>query len=153
MSYEAEFIVNTGPYEHVKLTVSGRDEAEFILNLTSFTDHTKGQLGIFQAELKSWAMVAYENPSGFEVPVTVVEEPAEDPVAVVQETLGATVLEVEEKAVEAAPEAASKPWQRKLDPKPKPWDGGPELTDKISKGIEEAKTGKTKPADDGWGDF
>lgn len=80
----AEFIVNTGPYQHVKLSISGVDVADFGQQLAEITDTDKANLGRFQAELESWVRGTYE---------ALVSGDTETAQKLLESALGATVLD------------------------------------------------------------
>lgn len=152
MSVSAEFIVNLGPYEHVKLTLS--DD-----NLMSIYGDSKESfeewLGDYHASLK--AAVLYGRDQALRVldaaewersgkpvkasppesiPLVVEDDPEtalEGAVEALAEGLGATVLGEEEKPSEAPSSPSSRPWKNKPKAKKQqPWEDpiqdGPDAT-------------------------
>jgi len=109
----AEFIVNTGQYQHVKLTVQGDDVECFSRELDALDDALKVKLGIFQAETESWVRGTYEE---------VTSKGLEAAQKLLQDALGATVVESIPKP-SAPPQTASEPaWKTKPGTtKPEPW--------------------------------
>lgn len=105
MSIEAEFVVNIGQYEHVKLTLSGKDLEEARDESPSMT--FEEWLGDYWASLKAAVLYGRDQAlKGVESrpltpAVNVPEETREDPVKLLTEELGATVLEVHEEPQEA----------------------------------------------------
>ncbi len=104
MSIEAEFIKNTGNYEHVKLKISGANVVEFWREMQSFSDSMKEDLGLFQAELVSWVGPAYDKA---------LNGPHDASVELVQRELEATVVS------EETPKPA---WTAPVEAKKKEWD-------------------------------
>jgi len=109
----AEFIVNTGSYQHVKLTVAGEDLHAFLGELNSIHDRFKAQLGEFQAELESWVRGVYDK---------LAEKDLEGAQKLLQDALGSTVIESKPNPA-APPQDSSQPaWNRKPETtKPAPW--------------------------------
>lgn len=100
MTYSAEFIVNTGQYEHVLVTVKADDAHQMMDRLDDFSDKLKVKLGIFDAELKSWVIDAYDKA------MTGQQDAAAQ---LLKDALGASVVEViktEPKPVQTASEPA-----------------------------------------------
>lgn len=109
----AEFIVNTGQYQHVALTVSGDDVDCFSRELAAFDDALKAKLGEFQAELESWTWGVYDKLTSGDI------DAAEK---LLKEALGATRVEVYTLAAEpahTAPENKFKPTTAAITP---PWE-------------------------------
>ena len=121
----AEFIVNVGAYQHVKVTIVEQDYLVLDKTLGEFPDAVKARLGEFHAELESWVKTAHEKAlSG--------------PVELVEAGLGASVVGVTEKPVGSQvevggivftkhsespfPDHNSRPWERKLETQVKPWE-------------------------------
>lgn len=146
MSIEAEFIVNLGPYEHVKLMLS--DD-----NLMSIYGDSKEPfdewLGDYHASLKAAVLYGRDRAllnvslaAGIEQakagethdlgdfskhPEDAPEEAQEDPVELLKEELGATVLEVREKPADVpSSPAKDRPWSKKpAAKKVKEWEKAP----------------------------
>lgn len=120
MSIKASWIVNTGPFQHVEVTIESDTIAQFEANLVAFDDALKAKLGLFQAELESWVIPARQNA---------LEGVHQDGVHTIT-SLGATVIDEipasvgEEMPGDVAHSAAvQRPWQRKQEEsKPKAWE-------------------------------
>lgn len=94
----AEFIVNTGQYQHVAVTVSGSSPADFERQLDEFSDKLKAKLGQFEAELESWTAEMYQR---------LVNGRTDEAAELLKSTLGTTVVSTvinEPKPVETAKE-------------------------------------------------
>lgn len=108
----AEFIVSTGPYQHVKLTVSGDDVVCFSRELESIDDKLKARLGEFEAELISWTGGVFQSIDNGNM---------EHAKQMIENALGpTTVVEVIEH--EPKPPADTPAWEEKpATTKPAPW--------------------------------
>ena len=124
MTYSAEFIVNVGQYEHVKLTISGE---EFLDEFANKGPDLHVLLGDYHASLK--VAVLYGRDQALDAlrsvgKVETLKDLAEvfkpglpsDPEKLITEELDAKVLDVTE-------HAPQKPWERPVEAVPvKPWD-------------------------------
>lgn len=106
MTYSLEVIVNTGQFEHAKLTINAKSEAELI-KLMDLSDSTVRAIGTFGLAVKSQVLYGRDNP---EVPVVDERPPAQ----LIQEELDGKVLEVVEHREPPS-------WAVSVTPEPKPW--------------------------------
>lgn len=104
MSIQAEFIVSTGAYQHVKLTFEARDGEHLTMLLVGFTDEMKVKLGVFQAEFESWTSDTYKRA---------IDGEHIDAVTQVASAMGATVVEETTTPDAPAKETKQKPWEKK----------------------------------------
>ena len=126
MTYSVEFIVNTGQFEHAKLTIT----CDNSLQLQAQLDATMGTLdndlalkiGQTQAALKAAVLYGRDNPDIMHV----AEDDASDDES--HDTTSAMIMsELKAKVVETIThDAPSKPWERPLKAAaPKEWEAGP----------------------------
>ena len=130
MTFKAEFIVNTGQFQHVALTVEGKDAVEFGKKLVSFNDDLKGKLGVFMAELESH--VKAEHTAALHGGQTAPQKAAE---ALVRGELKGRVVEVQEPGTEPSEGPSEPSWEAPVQTQKKPWEnqgGGVDLKDFFS---------------------
>ena len=109
----AEFVVRTGEFQHVKLTVSGVDAADFGQRLAEITDLDKASLGRFQAELESWVKDVYEKLADGQL---------EEAQKLIQNALGSTVIESIPHKPTPVQDASTPVWkQTPATTQPAPW--------------------------------
>jgi hypothetical protein len=144
VTYSAEFIVNVGQYEHVKLTIEGQDFKDAFVGRLD-TDGNLADygtvIGDYYASLKAavlygrdQALNAVKNETVKVPPLEPIPRATVDPswpvrpedddsISVIVEELGATVVSVE--TVEPPEDAPKKPWERPVKAaKPKAWESG-----------------------------
>ena len=111
-----QFIVNTGQFQHVAVTVEGTGnpsgDGTFVDELAYISDNLKAALGAFQAELESWVKDTYRKAINGQI---------DDAIDLLKRELGATV--VSEEVPEPAPAITDQPaWSRPMEAKKKEWD-------------------------------
>jgi len=105
MTYSLEVIVNTGQFEHAKLTINAKTEAE-LNKLMDLSDETVRSVGTFGLAVKSQVLYGRDNPAG---------APAASPEQLIEEELGGKILEVTEHRPAPA-------WAVTMEPETKAWD-------------------------------
>lgn len=114
---EAKFTIAMGPYQNLKVRIEAADPYALSLELEQFSDKVKAQLGVFHAELESWAAKAREDALNGVTEVAVENLSA----------LGATVVSEAPVALPEEPEQEQpvRPWDRKPVAQPKAWESKP----------------------------
>lgn len=133
MSIEAEFIVNLGPYEHVKLTFKVDGVDDLFADMGWLDEGRREALGDYHASLKAAILYGRDRAlnavrqAGETIKEDDSREAQEDPVELLKEELGATVLEVREEPVEApSSPSTGRPWSKKpAAKKVKEWEKAP----------------------------
>lgn len=105
MTYSLEFIVNTGDYEHAKLTVSAESELDLTYKL-GLSDETVQGIGQFAAAFKSQVLAGKDNALGVGQAT---------PQELIETELGGKVIEVTEHQEKPA-------WAVSVTPKAKDWE-------------------------------
>jgi hypothetical protein len=116
----AEFIVNTGQFQHVLVKVTGEDAARFEQELESVTDELKEKLGVFQAELETWVRPTRD---------AILESLRSQAVDALI-PLNPTVISETKVEKGPEPETAKQSWNQDVKVAPKVWDPKPKAEGK-----------------------
>jgi hypothetical protein len=134
MTYSAEFIINTGQFEHVKLVVTCDNglqlQDELDVTMGTLDNDLALKLGQTHASIKAAILYGRDNPDI----TTMAEDPILDDVHVIDElgraegkddsTEKLIIQELKAKAIETVThDAPQKPWERPLKvAEPKEWE-------------------------------
>lgn len=121
MTYSVEFIVNTGQFEHAKLTISSETVAGLDKDLWDLNTDLAAAIGRTAFALNGAVKHGYKNP---------ITDPEPDPVDVVKSGLGATVVETIKVVGADGETVIEKPWKRPVTAaQAKPWESAQPATE------------------------